>query len=113
MSKTDINRLLEEITTEVRKLLGQKLKSVILYGSYARGDYDDESDVDIMVLVDSKGDELKEIEKKVFKIGWDISGDYNIIATVFANNYDYFHSWTPYMPYFRNVMNEGVPLYAT
>ena len=35
-----------------RESLGDKLDKVILYGSYARGDYDDESDIDIMVLAD-------------------------------------------------------------
>ncbi|MEG1972553.1 MAG: nucleotidyltransferase domain-containing protein, partial [Oscillospiraceae bacterium] len=30
---------------------GDKLDAVILYGSYARGDYDSESDIDIMVRV--------------------------------------------------------------
>ena len=34
------------------KIYGKHLKTVILYGSYARGDYTKDSDIDIMVLLD-------------------------------------------------------------
>ena len=34
----------------VKKILGDDLKKIILYGSYARGDYSENSDIDIMVL---------------------------------------------------------------
>ena len=36
---------------QVKQLLGMKLTKVILYGSYARGDNRDNSDIDISVIV--------------------------------------------------------------
>ena len=42
---------LGEFLTDVRSLFGEKLKSVIVYGSYARGDYNEHSDIDVMILV--------------------------------------------------------------
>ena len=47
-----IQTLLTQYLSEVQKIYGAHLKSVILYGSYARGDYSSDSDVDIMLLVD-------------------------------------------------------------
>ena len=47
-----VQSLLLQYLTEVRKIYGSHLKSVILYGSYARGDYTKDSDIDIMILVD-------------------------------------------------------------
>ena len=47
-----IQTLLTQYLSEVQKIYGAHLKSVILYGSYARGDYTSDSDVDIMLLVD-------------------------------------------------------------
>ena len=35
---------------EVNSILGNRIKRIILYGSYARGDYNNNSDVDIMIL---------------------------------------------------------------
>ena len=37
-----------EETAEQKKLYGEDLKKVILYGSYARGDFRDYSDIDIV-----------------------------------------------------------------
>lgn len=46
-----IQTLLTDYLAEIQKIYGLHLKSVILYGSYARGDYTPESDVDIMILL--------------------------------------------------------------
>ncbi len=46
----NVHEILMEFTKEVCKLLGSSLSKVILYGSYARGDYNSCSDMDIMVL---------------------------------------------------------------
>ena len=43
-----INTFVEGCT----KILGKRLKKIILYGSYARGDYNSSSDIDILVLTD-------------------------------------------------------------
>ena len=54
--KTAINPVIEPILREfkaaLQTLYGNRLNEVILYGSYARGDYDDESDIDLMILLD-------------------------------------------------------------
>lgn len=46
---------------DVKKIMGQQLSKIILYGSYARGDYHENSDMDIMILTTLTD---KEIEKK-------------------------------------------------
>ena len=53
----DLQALLNETTAGLREIFGEKLDSVILYGSYARGDYDEESDVDVMAKLHLTADE--------------------------------------------------------
>ena len=52
-------------------LVGQ-LSKVIVYGSYARGDYNDRSDVDVMVLVKMPDEEIRAIKNDVYDIAFDI-----------------------------------------
>lgn len=52
MSKVpnEINDIINQFVEGVNKILGDRVKKIILYGSYARGDYNDSSDIDIMIL---------------------------------------------------------------
>ncbi len=47
-----VYRMLEEIESNLLKIYGHKLKKIILYGSYARGEQAPGSDLDVMVLRD-------------------------------------------------------------
>ncbi len=42
----------EEVRRRLRELLGDRLRDLRLFGSQARGDTHDESDIDVLVLVD-------------------------------------------------------------
>ena len=50
----------------MEKLFGKSLKKLILYGSYARGDYKENSDIDIMILTSMSDDEIRDIENQVY-----------------------------------------------
>lgn len=47
-----IEQLLSELRAGLAKLYGERLKGVYLFGSYARGDQDPESDLDILIILD-------------------------------------------------------------
>ena len=57
MSKT-LNEILKKYVEDVHKIYGEKLRTVILYGSYARGDFITDSDIDIMILTDLSDNEM-------------------------------------------------------
>ena len=44
-SKNTLNNILNCVAENSRTIFGDKLHSVILFGSYARGDFDEESDI--------------------------------------------------------------------
>ena len=52
--------LLDQYTEVLRKVYGSHLKTVILYGFYARGDYRADSDIDIMILLDLSDMDIKQ-----------------------------------------------------
>ena len=48
-----IHDIMYKFAQQIRSIFGDSLKKVVVYGSYARGDYQKNSDIDIMILVDA------------------------------------------------------------
>lgn len=73
-----INPVIEPIVREfkaaLQALYGERLHGVVLYGSYARGDYDEESDIDLMVLLN---DEQVDTYTEIFQMS-DLTMDFII-----------------------------------
>ena len=57
MKRSELDIVLKELTEQIYDLLGDKLDKVVLYGSYARGDNTEESDVDVLVLTNMEPEE--------------------------------------------------------
>lgn len=97
-------------SVQLRRLLGNDLSKVILYGSYARGDFHDNSDVDVMVLVKISPEEIEKIEESVFDLAFDIEMEHGIHISPIIKNEDQFEYWVDVLPFYRNVRNEGVEI---
>lgn len=58
-----LNRLMEELKSGLAAIYGERLRGVYLYGSYARGEQDDESDVDVLTVLDEVPSYGKEVDR--------------------------------------------------
>lgn len=52
MQRRSLNGLTELLRKLCKKYEAFNLKLIILYGSYARGDYTNESDIDLLIIAD-------------------------------------------------------------
>ena len=95
---------------KVRKILGKNLKQVILYGSYARGDYTEDSDIDIMVLTTITDKEIEQIDTEIYDLAFDFLMDYGVDINVVIKNEKQFNYWLGALPFYNNVQKEGVVL---
>ena len=68
----NIKQIIEEFTRKTKILLGEHLKQIILYGSYARGDFNENSDINIMILTDMKNKELENYYEKIIELAYDM-----------------------------------------
>ncbi len=110
MPKT-IQTLLADYLADIRKIYGNHLKTVILYGSYARGDYTADSDVDLMILVDLPDKEIDRYADAVSELGFDYNISYDIWMMPVVKNTEHFRYWSEAYPFYQNVKKEGVTLY--
>ena len=92
----------------LREILGANLSKVIVYGSYARGDYRDNSDVDVMILVKLREEEIKRIENAVYDLAFDLEMSTGIDISPIIKNEAQYEYWVDTLPFYRNVKDEGV-----
>lgn len=105
---------IREITTifarEVKHIYGKKLHDVILYGSCARGDFDNDSDIDILVLLNVPREALTEERRKIFSIADKLDLEYEVVLAPVLQSIDVFQHYLPVSIYFQNIQREGVPI---
>jgi type I restriction enzyme S subunit len=102
----EIKKLLAELKEGLSQIYGDRLKAVYLFGSYARGDYSEDSDLDVMIVLSdyqNYGAEIDQSGELVSKL----SLEYEIsISRVIIKEIQWQESDTPLL---RNVRAEGIP----
>ena len=88
--------------------MGDELRKVIVYGSYARGDYNENSDIDVMVLTSLAEEDITEVEYKLYDIAFDFLMEYGVDISVIVKNEEHFKYWLGALPFYDNVEREGV-----
>lgn len=113
-SKEQINLIMREMVDEYRRLYGEQLKQVYLYGSYARGDFDEESDIDIVALIDMELSDSERIKyrKQLTSFSSQLGMKYDVLISPSTINYNTFKEYVAALPYYQNIQKEGVQLYA-
>lgn len=84
MTEEKIRVIVEKFAEESQKIYGVKLQGLILYGSCARGDFEEDSDIDILVLLDVPADEINRERKRILDVSDRLDLDYDVVlAPVF------------------------------
>jgi len=107
---TDNDKTLDLITSVLQKNLPAEAK-VILFGSQARGDANEESDWDILILLDKQkitNEDFYEFASPLVELGWSI--DKTISPIMYT-----FDDWQKrhFTPFYKNVAKEGIMIYGT
>jgi predicted nucleotidyltransferase len=89
-------------------LFGEKLEAVILFGSYARGDYDDESDIDIMIVVDMDATVLAPFKYHFARFGTDLDLTYGVFHSFVLQDKATFDYWKDTIPFYKNIVQGGM-----
>lgn len=102
-----VRKILKKTRKELDKIYHERIKGMILFGSYARGDFTDESDIDLMLLLDQIADVSTEREI-YFPVISKISFDYDTVVSIVPFDYQEFQRKR--IPLILNVNKEGIRL---
>lgn len=96
---------LRELKQGLAELYGARLRGVYLFGSYARGDADSESDIDVLIVLDRIDGHWAEIQR-TSALGARLSLDCGVtIAKVFIREDEWRQGDTPFL---ANVRGEAI-----
>ena len=101
----------EEIVKRLRTAIGDNLKECVLYGSCARGDFGDDSDIDIALIVNCSRMEAKKYSQILVDIASEIAMKYYAIINFVCIPYEEYIGKKSWYSYFENISREGVVLY--
>lgn len=103
-----IHNIIYQFSQQLKDIMGSKLTKVIVYGSYARGDYNSSSDVDVMILVKMSDNEIKKIENQVYDLAFDIEMDTGVDISPIIKNEEQYEYWLDTLPFYKNIHEERV-----
>ena len=93
-SKNDLNIILSELAAAYKEVYGNDVVKILLYGSYARGDYDENSDVDIAAIVKGNREELQEKLKIIWERSQKLELEYETILSPVVIPYDEYKEYS-------------------
>jgi predicted nucleotidyltransferase len=111
-NQATLNQISTRVVQAARESLGDKLDKVILYGSYARGDNDDESDIDFMILANIPLVDRGREREKIRSLLNYIDLDYDVVLSLNVTDCETFNKFLPIEPFYKRVHNDGVILGA-
>ncbi|MFQ6107215.1 MAG: nucleotidyltransferase domain-containing protein [Thermoplasmata archaeon] len=101
-----VSDVLSKLKAEVRELYGERLKALVLYGSWAKGDATEDSDIDMVVVLEGSVSPGREIERMIEAIT-DILLEHNELISVYpVSEEDYENVNSPLL---MNARREGIP----
>lgn len=109
MRKTanEIHPLIYELKRELRTRYGDRLKAVVLYGSYARNQATEESDIDLLVVLENVDNPFIE-SSKFAHVAWRLSLENDVVISAVAVDSEKFEKSE--LPVFALAREEGIEI---
>jgi len=107
-----IRPALDKFVQQLLPIYGKALKRVMVFGSYARGEECDASDVDVLLLLDMTEDEIRAKQHELSHLLFLLDGsepwlDIQPVTIPLRR----FEGWQHIHPFYKNIMQEGVSIY--
>lgn len=112
MDREKLSTILNELSDNIQNLLGEKLDKIVLYGSCARGDNTQESDVDVLVMTVLSQQENRKFRHELNLIFSRVGLKYDALLSMFLIDKASYESWIDVNPFYQNIEKDGIIIYA-
>ncbi|MBE5899893.1 MAG: nucleotidyltransferase domain-containing protein [Lachnospiraceae bacterium] len=106
--RSELDDIIKIVVDIYRKTYGEDIVEIILYGSYARGEEQNDSDIDIVAIVNGERKLLQDALVEVWNQVDDVSIDYETIISPTVIPYQEYMKWKEDIPYYHNIDKEGI-----
>ncbi|MBS6397922.1 MAG: nucleotidyltransferase domain-containing protein [Clostridiales bacterium] len=107
-NQSEMNGVIHAYVEEIKRLLGADFIRAVVYGSYARGEYTDESDIDIAVFTSRETSEFYGLIDKISEITFEYNVKYDVILSPVFQNVVQYERMLSVLPYYQSIQREGV-----
>jgi predicted nucleotidyltransferase len=101
--------VLEKLIQGLTAIFGARTDQILLYGSVARGEQTEESDIDIAVLL--HGGYTQAMHDQMTDFAVELELEYDVVLSILLIDHDNYLEWRDTLPFYRNVRSEGVVLW--
>ena len=108
-----IQMIKQDCIVPIQELMKDDLIKIVLYGSCARGDYTEDSDVDIALLTKCDRIEAQKYTGELSMIATELAMKYFAVVNFVCLPYEEFVEKKSWYSYFKNIEKEGEVLYGT
>lgn len=112
LNQTVIDKVKNESVLLVCDAIGRDIRKIILYGSCSRGDFSEDSDIDIALLVSCNRAETNKYTDILAEIATQLAAKYLAIVNFVCLSEKEFEARKDWYPYFKNIALEGEILYG-
>lgn len=112
MVEKQVQTIVSELCNGLSAIFPQDRVDAILFGSYARGDNDEGSDIDVLLLVNASREDISRRNWQVGDMAAELLLRYGVLVSPIVENRDYFNANAEVLPFYRNISREGVRLSA-
>ena len=81
-----------------------------MFGSYARGDYDEESDIDILLVADMPTEDMRRYRESLDSLSGDLLYDYGVLVSIIEKDVETFKKYADVLPFYKKINEEGVKI---